>query len=98
MPEAGGGMNFNGFEIVLSVGTGINTLALLIVAFRAGAYSRQVEVNTGRITALEEHGSAHAGRLEEKLNAILDRIRLIEQNIDEMRWLKEFSGDRYKED
>jgi len=64
--------------IVLTIFTGVNTLALVAIAYRAGTYARQVDVNSARIKALEEHGSPALGRLEAELGAVKDVLGRVE--------------------
>lgn len=70
--------------MLLSVITGLDTLGIAILAFRAGGYARQVEINTGRIGVLEQSGSPHLQAIEAKIDAMNDAVKRLDSRFDNL--------------
>ena len=58
------------YQAVMAFFTAGNTAGLLLLAFKAGGYTRQIEVNTAAIREINEKGSPVVRELGAKLDAI----------------------------
>jgi len=68
-----------GFQVAISAFSALNAAGVMALAFRAGAYARQVDVNTGRLDTLERSGSPAVQRLEAKIDAVTDGLGRVEE-------------------
>ena len=80
----------NAFQATIALFTAVNSLGIFIVIFKAGGYTRQIEINTQELQTIKEHGSPAVQTLGSKIDDLSKRVDILTDTV--MRGTCKYAG------